>query len=198
MATRQTVTLISAFEAAPEEDEAFIARWEPARRLLAARDASSATALHRALRHDVALRFIAVMQLDSPEAWERAGSDPAFPGAEMPFRAHTGLYDVARAEGTVDIEGGTVLIDPFEVPDDQDERFLAGWQQAREALARQRGYLGTRLHRSLGPADFRFVEIARWSSPLMFARALGRPDVERAVGAIQFRSRPALYQVIRR
>ena len=74
---------------------------------------------------------------------------------------------------------------------------LAGWDRARELLARQRGYLGARLHRSIGPADFRFVDIARWSSPLMFARALKLPDVHDAVRAMPFRSHPALYQVMR-
>jgi hypothetical protein len=57
-------------------------------------------------------------------------------------------------------------------------------------LAQQQGYHGTRLHRSLTPADFRFVNIARWSSPLMFARALEFTD---AAAAMPFPSHPALY-----
>jgi hypothetical protein len=62
-------------------------------------------------------------------------------------------------------------------------------------LAQQRGYLGTRLHRSVGPADFRFVDITRWSSPLMFARAREEPDFQQAAQALPSASRPALYQV---
>ena len=90
-----------------------------------------------------------------------------------------------------------MLIDPFDVPADQDERFLAGWDGARAVLAQQRGYLGSRLHRSSDAGDFRFVDIARWSSPLMLARALGRPEVRQAAEAMPFPSHPALYQVIR-
>jgi len=41
-------------------------------------------------------------------------------------------------------------------------------------------------------ADLRFVEIARWSSPLMYARALRRPGLQ----ALPFDSQPALYQLV--
>jgi heme oxygenase (mycobilin-producing) len=191
------VTLINAFEVPPDADDGFIAGWERGREFLAARGAFDTTALHRALRSDVDFRFVNVARVDSPEAWEKAVSDPAFPGANMPFRAHRALYEAVREDGTPDVEGGVVLVNPFEVPDGEDERFLAGWERARELLAQQRGYLGTRLHRSVGPADFRFVNIARWSSPLMFARALARPDFQRAAQAMPFSSHPALYQVVR-
>jgi heme-degrading monooxygenase HmoA len=87
---------------------------------------------------------------------------------------------------------------PFEVPPDADEQFLTGWDRARAVLARQQGYLGTRLHRSAAPADFRFVNIARWSSPLMFARALKRPEFQRAAAAIPFPAHPALYTPAKR
>ena len=90
-----------------------------------------------------------------------------------------------------------VLINAFEVPEDADERFLAGWDRARQMLARQEGYIATRLHRSLGPADFRFVNIARWSSPATFASALQRPEFQQAAKAMSFASHPALYEVIR-
>jgi heme-degrading monooxygenase HmoA len=98
-----------------------------------------------------------------------------------------------REHGRPDTSGGVVLINPFEVPEGEDERFLAGWDAARAALSRRRGYLGTRLHRSLGPADFRFVNVARWSSPLMFARALSEPDFQAAAQGMAFPSHPALY-----
>jgi hypothetical protein len=64
-------------------------------------------------------------------------------------------------------------------------------------LATQRGYLGTRLHRSVAAARFRYVNIARWSSPLMFSRAVQRPEVQQAAAALAFPSHPALYQVVR-
>jgi len=114
----------------------------------------------------------------------------------MPFPAHPGLYEVVHADGELDGDG-VILINAFEVPPDADDWFIAGWSHARELLAGQSGYLGTRLHRSLGPADFRFVNIARWSSPLGFAKAVEQPDFRQAAAAMPFSSHPALYELIR-
>lgn len=63
-------------------------------------------------------------------------------------------------------------------------------------LSAQQGYLATRLHRSSGPADFRFVNVASWSSPLMFVRAVQQPEFQETAAAMPFPSHPALYQVI--
>jgi heme-degrading monooxygenase HmoA len=195
--SRAVVTLINAFEVPAQADQPFIGGWERARDFLATQDGFTATALHRALRDDADFRFVDVAQVDSPGAWRRAVGDPAFPGGQMPFRAHPGLYEVVHEDGTLDGGDGVVLINPFAVPAEADEPFLEGWQRARRLLAAQHGYLGTRLHRSLGPADFRFVNIARWSSPLMFARAVQQPEFRETAGAMPFASHPALYQVVR-
>lgn len=162
---------ITFFEVPAEADEQFLGSWEPA--------AATEVFLYRALRGDVDFRFAFV-------ATEAPPIDP-------PFEAHSGRYEIVHDEGAATGTEGVMLINPFEVPADADEGFLAGWGQARELFAAQQGYLGTRLHRSLGPADFRFVNVARWSSPLMFARALQRPELQRATAAIPFPSHPALY-----
>ena len=192
-----SVTLINAFEVPPEAGEPFIAGWERAREFLAARDGFGATALHRALRADAELRFVDVATVDSPDTWQRALGDPAFPGWEPAVTAHRALYDVVHEDGEPDGRQGVILINAFEVPEDGDARFLDGWRRTRDALAAQRGYLGTRLHRSVAPADFRFVNVARWSSPLAFSRALAVPEVQEAAAAVGFHSHPALYQVVR-
>jgi heme-degrading monooxygenase HmoA len=195
--TVASVTLINAFEVPPEADEPFVAGWERARDFLAARDGFGATALHRALRDDVDFRFVNVARVESPDVWRRAVGDPVFPGREIRFASHPALYEVAHEDGAPDGSEGVVLINAFEVPPESDAPFLAGWGDAREAMAAQPGYQGTRLHRSLGAADFRFVNIARWSSPLAFARATERPEFRAAGGALPFASHPALYLVVR-
>ena len=129
--------------------------------------------LHRALRTDVPLRLVGVAPADAAS------------------REH--VYEVVREDGEPEGAGGAVLIWPFEVPADDDERFLAAWDRLHELLAPRQGRLGTRLHRSRGPADFRFVEITRWSSPLMYARALRQPEIDDAIAALPSRGRPALY-----
>ena len=173
----QTITHITAFEVPPDADESFTAAWEQAR--------DGRATLHRALREDADFRFVDVADA-AAERLEAVGS----------FAAHPGAYEVVREDRTPDVEGGVVLINAFEVPDGADEQFLSGWDGARDALMQQRGYLGTRLHRSVAPADFRFVNIARWSSPLMFARALEQPAFRAAAQALPFPAHPALYLVV--
>jgi hypothetical protein len=101
-------------------------------------------------------------------------------------------YEVADERGTVDIDGGVLLITPFDVAPDEDDAFRAEWERARAVLAEQRGYMGARLLRATGPAAHRFVELTRWSSPLMYARALALPELPR----IGFPAHPALYSVV--
>ena len=48
----------------------------------------------------------------------------------------------------------------------------------------------------MGESDFRFVNLARWSSPLMFARATQRPEFREAAAALRFPAHPALYSVV--
>ena len=160
---------IDLFVVGPEDDDAFLGEWEGER--------VEGAVLYRALRADADFRFVSVARV--------------YEGSAGPH-----LYEVVHEEGAPDGSEGVTLINPFEVPEGDDERFLAGWERARAALADQRGYLGTRLHLSVGD-DFRFVNLARWSSPLMFARATGRAEFREAGAAIPFAAHPALYSVVR-
>jgi heme-degrading monooxygenase HmoA len=162
--------LIDLFGVAPESDAAFLGDWESER--------SASAVLYRALRADVDFRFVAVAPVDD--------------GSPAP-----GRYEAVYEEGVPDGSEGVTLINPFEVPEGDDERFVAGWERARAALADRRGYLGTRLHRSVGESALRFVNLARWSSPLMFARATQRPEFREAAAALRFPAHPALYSVVR-
>jgi hypothetical protein len=169
---------ITLFEVPTADDVAFVAAWEQAR------DGAGATALYRALREDVNFRFVAVARGDSAD----------IPGREIPFASHPALYGIAHEDGVPDGIEGVVLIEAFEVPPDADEAFLTAWQAAHAVLAAQPGYQGARLHRAVAGADFRFVEIARWSSPLGFSKAVQRSG-PRTLAAP---SHPALYLAVGR
>jgi hypothetical protein len=181
-----SLTLVDTFAVVPAADGDFIASWERARELLRAGGACEQMLLHRALRRDVDPRFVSVARVLSRPALEAVISDPAYPGLA------TSLYEVAREHGTPAVEGGVVLVDPIASPDGGDERLLEEWDRARGVLGEQQGYLGTRLYRRVGPSGFRFVDIVRWSSPLMFARALRRPELQQATRC----SGAALYQLV--
>jgi heme-degrading monooxygenase HmoA len=161
--------LIDLFEVAPESDGAFLADWESER--------GESAVLYRALRGDVDFRFVAVARADA--------------GSSAP-----GRYEAIHEEGAPDGSEGVTLINPLEVPEGDDERFVAGWERGRAALADERGYLGTRLHRGVGESDFRFVNLARWSSPLMFARATQRREFREAGADLPYTAHPALYSIV--
>jgi heme-degrading monooxygenase HmoA len=89
------------------------------------------------------------------------------------------------------------LINPFEVPAGEEERFLKAWHEADAHLRRAPGFLSTRLHKSLDPqAKFRFINVAQWESPQHFQAAISTEAFQRILAAMPFTSYPALYQVI--
>ena len=91
-----------------------------------------------------------------------------------------------------------VLINPFEVPQENEAEFLTGWETARDFMQRQKGYVSTRLHRSLDPtARFRFINLAEWASAADFQAAVYHPAFVQLRNATPFAHYPALYEVIR-
>lgn len=90
-----------------------------------------------------------------------------------------------------------ILINAFEVRDEDDQEFIRGWTATREFLETQPGYLETTLHRAISPQpEFRFLNIARWESPEHFQQAI-RSDTfrEKAEALAAFQSHPGLYRV---
>jgi heme oxygenase (mycobilin-producing) len=77
-----------------------------------------------------------------------------------------------------------VLVNAFEVPDGQEERFLADWQHAADWMRQQPGFISSRLHQSLDPeAEFRYVNVAEWSPPTTSARPPPPPSSSGALAA---------------
>ena len=90
-----------------------------------------------------------------------------------------------------------VLINAFELPAGaDDQKFIAGWERARDFLARQEGYAGAALHRSLTPeADYRFINVAPFRSVAEWEAAMSRPDFPGR--EMPFVAHPSLYEVVR-
>jgi heme-degrading monooxygenase HmoA len=191
------VLLINLFEVAPEREEEFVTGWRRARDFLAERDGFRTTTLHRSLAGQAEFRFVNVAHVASPEAWGAAVADPDFPGREMPGTPHPGLYEVVREDAAPAETAGAILINAFELRPRDDERFLTGWERARDALRGQDGYLGTRLHRALSSqTHFRFVNVASWTDASAFLAARQRPEFQRASNSIPFPAHPALYEAL--
>jgi heme-degrading monooxygenase HmoA len=91
------------------------------------------------------------------------------------------------------------LINAFEVPAEDAEKFIAAWEKARDYLRTQPGYVDTALHQATRPdAEFQFVNIARWRTVDDFMVATQSPGFrESAAGLAGYRPHPALYRVVR-
>jgi heme oxygenase (mycobilin-producing) len=92
-----------------------------------------------------------------------------------------------------------VLINSFEVPAADAERFIAAWEQTRDYLETQPGYIDTSLHQALASdAEFQFVNVARWASAEDFTAAIRSPGMREASGGLAgYRPHPALYRSVR-
>lgn len=91
-----------------------------------------------------------------------------------------------------------VLINSFEVPGADAERFITAWQQARDYLEAQPGYVDTALHQALTPgADFQFVNVARWRTAEDFMTAIQSPGFHQAAADLAgYPAHPALYKMV--
>ena len=93
-----------------------------------------------------------------------------------------------------------ILINPFEIPQGQEEEALRFWEQAAEYMRRQPGFIATRLHKALSPdARLAYVNIAEWEAAEHLQAAISGEEFKRLTEGSQerFPHYPALYRVIR-
>ena len=89
-----------------------------------------------------------------------------------------------------------VLINPFEVPPEAEDRFVPAWRQAAEYMRRQPGFVSSRLHKAASSdARFGFINVAEWESPEAFQAAVSTEEFRRmAEGGPP--NHPALFRII--
>lgn len=91
----------------------------------------------------------------------------------------------------------TILINPFEVPQGQEEEFIRNWRAAAAQLRDAEGFISTRLHQSLdSQAKFQFINVAEWESPQHFQAAMRTEAFQEVARTMPFAAYPALYRVI--
>src|SRR6266851_6713520 len=100
--------------------------------------------------------------------------------------------------GGGDVAEPLTLINAFEVPGDEADRFIAAWEKTRDYLRSQPGYVDNALHQAVTPgADFQFVNIARWRSAEEFMAATQGPGFRESAAALAgYRPHPGLYRVV--
>jgi len=82
------------------------------------------------------------------------------------------LMDQIRSDG-----GPIVLINRFNVPADEVERFVDVWSEDAAFMKRQPGFISTQLHRGVAGSTT-FVNVATWESALALGAALASPEFQ--------------------
>lgn len=92
------------------------------------------------------------------------------------------------------------LINAFEVPTGKLDESILNWEQGRNFLQKQPGYISTALHQSItDDARFRLINIAKWESVETFTAAIKKMHAEPGSSKVEgLLPNPALYTVIRR
>lgn len=89
-----------------------------------------------------------------------------------------------------------VLINSFEIPAAERDRFMRSWEEAHEVLIAQDGYLSSQLQEdAAGDPQARFLDVANWESEAAFRRAMATPEVVSLLRPYGFTT--SLYQVVR-
>lgn len=118
----------------------------------------------------------------------------------LSFAACTKSTNQYEEQSKMSEQSATVLINPFVVPENKLDETIIMWEQARDYLQTQPGYISTELHQSLGPdATFRLINVAKWESPEAFMTAskkmAAEADLPKIEGVV---ANPSLFTVIRR
>ena len=71
--------------------------------------------------------------------------------------------------------GQVVLINQFEVPPEDAERFLEVWQDDAAFMTRQPGFISTQLHRGTAGSST-FMNVAVWESAAALRQAFRSPE----------------------
>jgi len=88
------------------------------------------------------------------------------------------------------------LINIFEVPASDEAEFIADWEKTRDYLKTFPAHIETALHQSLHDTQFRFVNVAHWTSEDEFSAAISSPGFRESASDLRWPSHPSLYRVV--
>lgn len=96
-------------------------------------------------------------------------------------------------------DGECTAIIAYEVMSEDRQRFLEAWERANSYLSGQAGYVSSTLHQAVSAnPDFRFVNIARWSSADDFRAATQSTGFREASGSLEaYPIHASAYEVVR-
>jgi heme oxygenase (mycobilin-producing) len=95
-----------------------------------------------------------------------------------------------------------IFVNAIEIPADQIDAFLSGWQERAGFMRRQPGFRDYRMLRALSPdSRFQLINVARWDTPEAFHEAAANPEFREQLQALnanpEFKvaANPGMYRV---
>jgi heme-degrading monooxygenase HmoA len=83
----------------------------------------------------------------------------------------------------IEIDAGpVVLVNVFTLDKNDEQSFLATWQDDAAFMKRQPGFISTQLHRAIGDSPT-YLNYAVWESNAHFRAAFGHPDFRAKISA---------------
>ncbi len=118
---------------------------------------------------------------------------------EQPNLIQSTVGTVVLTDALVDT--GVTMINVFEVPVAESDRFKRRWQDNAEVMSRQPGFLGAHMFEALADdARFRFVNVVKWATGTDLANARKQPEWRASVQVLMddeqlhVRANPMVYR----
>lgn len=90
------------------------------------------------------------------------------------------------------------LINVFSVPKDKEDEFVKWWEDVKENITRQPGFISGKFHSSIKPdTRFNYINVAIWENEEVYWKAYEKSvtPMKAKLGQLGVEMTPALYRV---
>ncbi len=90
------------------------------------------------------------------------------------------------------------LINVFTVPKDNESEFLKWWEEVKENITKQEGFISGKFHKAIKSGSrYNYINVALWKDEDVYWKAYEKSvtPMKAKLGELQVEMIPALYQV---
>ena len=90
------------------------------------------------------------------------------------------------------------LINVFSVPEAKEDEFVKWWQDVKDNITKQEGFIGGKFHKSIKPdSKFNFINVAIWENEEVYWKAYDKSvtPMKAKLEQLGVEMTPALYHV---
>ena len=90
------------------------------------------------------------------------------------------------------------LINVFSVPEAKEDEFVKWWQDVKDNITKQEGFIGGKFHKTIKPdSKYNFINVAIWKNEDVYWKAYEKSvtPMKAKLGELGVEMTPALYHV---